>query len=104
MDNLKPFDVGDIDESLTRVVAHRGSTYLMFPFVSALEATPQFHSISLTIKGTAATLEDFSGLSALAKKSAVDNAAWFISFSTPWLIPASEVANLRTRGSLRKRQ
>jgi len=104
MDNLKPFDVVDIDESLTRVVAHGGSTYLMFPFVSALEAIPQFHSISVTIKGTAATLEDFSGLSALAKKAAVNNAAWFISFSTPWLIPASEVLNLRTRGSLRKRQ
>jgi hypothetical protein len=104
MDNLKPFDVREIDETLTRIIDHGGSTYLMFPYVSALEAMPQFHSVSVTIKGKAATVEDLSRLSELAKKSAVDNAAWFISFSTPWLIPASEVQNLRARGSLRKRE
>jgi hypothetical protein len=104
MDNLKPFDVREIDETLTRIIEHGGTTYLMFPYVSGLEAIPQFHSISVTIKGKAASVEDLSRLSELAKKSAVDSAAWFISFSTPWLIPAAEVQNLRTRGSLRKRE
>jgi hypothetical protein len=104
LDNLKPFDVRDIDESLSRVVNHGGSTYLMFPYINALEAAPQFHSISVTIKGASATVEDFARLTAMLKKAAVNNAEWFISFSTPWLIPASEVQNLRTRGSLRKRQ
>ncbi len=104
MDNLKPFDVREIDESLSRIVNHAGSTYLMFPYVNGLGAIPQFHSISVTIKGAAATVEDFSRLSALAQKTAINNAEWFISFSTPWLISASEVQNLRTRGSLRKRQ
>ncbi len=103
MDNLKPFDVRETDESLTRVVSHGGVNYLMFPYVDALGAIPQFHSISITIKGTAASVEDFSRLVALLQKPALSNAEWFISFSTPWLISASEVQNLRTRGSLRKR-
>jgi hypothetical protein len=104
MDNLKPFDVREVDESLSRVVNHGGVTYLMFPYVNALGAVPQFHSISVTIKTPAATVEDFTRLVALLQKSAVNNAEWFISFSTPWLISASDVQNLRTRGSLRKRQ
>ena len=103
MDNLKPFDVREIDETLTRVVSHGGSTYLMFPYISALATMPQFHSISISIKGPAATIEDFSKLTALVRKSAV-NSEWFINFSTPWLFPASEVPNLRNRGTLRKRQ
>jgi len=77
---------------------------LMFPYISGLEAAPQFRSISVTIKGSAATVEDFARLTALLEKAAVNDAEWFISFSTPWLIPASELQNLRTRGSLRKRQ
>jgi hypothetical protein len=104
MDNLKPFDVRDIDDSLTRIVNHGGATYLMFPFVNGLGAVPQYHSISVTITGTKATVEDFSRLNALLQKLAVNNAEWFISFSTPWLISAAEVQNLRARGSLRKRQ
>jgi hypothetical protein len=104
MDNLKPFDFDEIDESLTRVVSHGGATYLLFPYISALEAAPRFQSISVTIKGAAATVEDFARLTALLKKAAVGDAEWLISFSTPWLIPAAELQNLRTRGSLRKRQ
>ncbi len=104
MDSLKPFDVRQVDESLSRIITYGGVTYLMFPYINALGATPQFHSISVTIKGAAATVEDFSKLSALLQRAAVNNAEWFISFSTPWLISASEVQNLRTRGSLRKRQ
>ncbi len=104
MDNLKPFDIREIDESLSRVVNYAGSTYLLFPYVNGLGAIPQFHSISVTIKGAAATVEDFSRLIPLLQKAAVNNAEWFISFSTPWLISAAEVQNLRNRGSLRKRQ
>ncbi len=103
MDNLKPFDVRDIDETLTRVVNHGGNTYLMFPYISAIDAVPHFDSVSIVIAAPAATVEDFSKLSALAKKSATKG-EWFISFSTPWLVRAEDVQNLRTRGSLRKRQ
>jgi hypothetical protein len=103
MDNLKPFDVRDIDETLTRVINHGGSTYLMFPHINAIDAVPHFDSISIVIGAPAATREDFSKLSALVKKSAT-NSEWFISFSTPWLVRAEEVQNLRTRGSLRQRQ
>ncbi len=104
MDNLKPFDVREIDESLSRIVNHGGVTYLMFPYVNGLGAVPHYDSFSVTITGTTATVEDFSRLTALLQKSAVNNAEWFISFSTPWLISAAEVQNLRARGSLRKRQ
>lgn len=103
MDNLKPFDVRDIDETLTRVVNHGGNTYLMFPYISAIDAVPHFDSVSIVIAAPAATLEDFSKLSALVKKSATKG-EWFISFSTPWLVRAEEVQNLRARGSLRRRQ
>ena len=52
---------------------------------------------------SAATIEDFTKLSAAVKKSG-GGGEWLISFSTPWLVRTEEVQNLRTRGSLRKRQ
>ena len=103
MDNLKPFDLREIDETLTRVVTHGENTYLLFPYISAIEAVPHFASVSVVIAGSAATIEDLSKLSALVKKSG-SKGEWFISFSTPWLVRSEEVQNLRTRGSLRKRQ
>jgi hypothetical protein len=102
MENLKQFDPQDIDESLTRVVAHGGVFYLMFPYISALKAAPHFDSLSVTIAARAATVEDFSKLSDLVKNSG-KGGEWFISFSTPWLVRAEEVQDLRSRGSVRKR-
>jgi hypothetical protein len=103
MENLKQFDPQDIDESLARVVTHGGLFYLMFPYISALEGAPHFDSVSVTIAARAATVEDFSKLCDLVKKSG-KGAQWFISFSTPWLVRAEEVQDLRSRGSVRQRQ
>ena len=103
MENLKHFDPRDIDESLTRVVTHGGHFYLMFPYISALAAMPHFDSLSVTIAARAATLEDFAKLTALVKRSD-QGGEWFISFSTPWLVKAEQVQDLRSRGSVRKRQ
>ena len=36
MENRKPFNPMDIDESLTRLIAHGGHTYLMFPYINAI--------------------------------------------------------------------
>jgi hypothetical protein len=103
MDNLKPLDLRDIDETLTRVVTHGGNTYLMFPYISAIDPVPHFDSVGIVIAASAATVEDFTKLSELVKKSG-SGGEWLISFSTPWLLRTEEVQNLRTRGSLRKRQ
>lgn len=103
MENLKPFDPGEIDETLTRVVTHGGHVYLLFPYINGMDAAPHFQSLSITIAGPAATVQDFSRLTALGRNSG-NGGQWFISFSTPWLVRAEQVQNLRSRGSVRKRQ
>jgi hypothetical protein len=103
MDNLKPFDPADIDETLTRVVRHGGHIHLLFPYINGVNAVPHFASLSITIAGPAASVEDLAKLTALVNKSRNDG-EWVISFSTPWLVRAEEVQDLRARGSLRKRR
>src|ERR1700735_1725402 len=103
MDNLKPFDPADIDETLKRVVRHGRDVHLLFPYINGIDAVPRFASLSITIAGPSATVQDFSKLTALVDKSR-DGGEWVISFSTPWLGRAEEVHDLRTRGSLRKRR
>jgi hypothetical protein len=104
MENRKPFNPMDIDESLTRLIAHGGHTYLMFPYINAIGMTPKFNSIGFVIKGPTATIDDYTTLSTLAKQAA-DRAEWFISFNTPWLITPAEAETIRQRrfGSKPKR-
>jgi hypothetical protein len=97
MDNLKPFDPDEIDETLTRVVTHGRDTYLLFPFINATGSTPKFNSISCVIRGKAATVEEFHALSALVTQAG-ENASWAISFNTPWLLPIAQAVNLDPRG------
>jgi hypothetical protein len=96
MENRKPFNPMDIDESLTRLITHGGHIYLMFPYINAVGMTPKFSSIDFVINGPTATIEDFAALSALAKQAA-ERAAWFISFNTPWLITPAEAEAIRQR-------
>ena len=96
MENRKPFNPTDIDESLTRVITHGGHTYLMFPYINAVGMTPKFNSLSFVIAGLTATIQDYAALSALAKQAA-ERAEWFISFSTPWLITPQEADTIRQR-------
>jgi len=96
MENRKPFNPTDIDESLTRLIAHGGHTYLMFPYINATGMTPKFNSISFVLSRPTATIEDFAALSALAKEAA-ERAEWYISFNTPWLITAAEAETIRQR-------
>ncbi|MDP9090879.1 MAG: hypothetical protein M3O26_19355 [Pseudomonadota bacterium] len=94
MDSLKPFDPNDIDETLTRIVTHRGKRYLLFPFVNAIGAAPKFDSISHVIEAPSATIKDFSALSGLVRQTG-ETLGWFISFSTPWLMRLSEAEKLQ---------
>jgi hypothetical protein len=99
MENLKPFDPDDIDETLTRVVTHGRDTYLMFPYINVVDSVPKFNSISRVIAGSAATVEDFAALSALVRQAA-NRAEWFLSFNTPWLIAPSEAQSIRQRAPI----
>ena len=96
MDNLKPFDPDDIDKSLTRVVPHGRSIYLLFPYINAVHTTPRFESISCVIAGSSPTAQDFAALCALARKTA-DHAEWCISFNTPCLVSPSEAEGMGHR-------
>lgn len=102
MDSLKPFDPNDIEETLTRIVTHRGERYLLFPFINAVGTAPKFESISYVIAGPSATIEDFAALSGLALRAA-ENLGWFISFNTPWLMRLSDAENMK-RTSQRRAQ
>lgn len=98
MQNLKPFDPKDIDETLTRVVTYGRSTYLLFPYINATGNAPEFNSVSHVILGAAATLADFAALSALLVQTGEIN-AWYISFNTPWLLTRAEAENIRRQRS-----
>lgn len=97
IDDMKPFDPSEVDETLTRVVAHGGKTHLLFPYVSATGSIPEYKSIGMVIAGSAATVTDFHQLTALIRKAG-ENARWRIVFNTPWLIGLSDEAEAqRTR-------
>jgi hypothetical protein len=94
MDNLKPFDPADIDESLLRIVSHGGRRYALFPYVDATGAAPEFKSVRHLIDRDQITLNELSELSALVKRRG-ENAEWFLQFNTPWLVNRSDVENAR---------
>lgn len=89
VNDLKPFDPADVDETLTRVVMHGGKTHLLFPFVHALSNAPKYNSIGLMIAGPAATVEDFHAMTSLVKRAG-EGFLWRFVFNTPWLISRPE--------------
>jgi hypothetical protein len=103
MENLKPFDPADIDETLTRVVSRGGHTYLLFPYIEATGAAPKFNSVGRVITGSTATIADFAALSTQVKQAA-KQAQWFLSFNTPWLVGASEAQEIAQRPSVPRGQ
>jgi hypothetical protein len=99
MENLKPFDPAEIDETLTRVVSSAGHTYLLFPYIEATGAVPKFNSVGRVITGAAATIADFAALSTQVNEAA-KQARWFISFNTPWLMGLSKAQEIAQRPSV----
>lgn len=96
MNNLKPFDPKDIDDSLIRIAAHGRSTHMMFPYINATGSAPKFESINCVINGPKATAADFAALAKLVKESR-NQGEWYISFNTPWLITHSDADSTRQR-------
>ncbi len=89
MSDSKPFDPADIDETLTRVVAHGGRTHLLFPFINGVAAEPKYNSIGMAISGSTATVQDFHALALLVKRAGA-GAVWRIVFNTAWLVRPTE--------------
>lgn len=102
MDNLKPFDPQDIDASLIRLVSLGAKRYALFPFVDATGAVPEFRSVCLPIQQSNITATELAELAALAKRRG-ENAAWFIQFSTPWLVGKAEADGAGQRSQVEKR-
>lgn len=98
INDLKPFDPSEVDETLTRVVAHGGNTYLLFPYVNATGAEPEYNSVGMAIAGSAATVQDFNEMTALLVKAG-QGALWRIVFNTPWLISIAEEASAPQRAA-----
>jgi len=100
LNDMKPFNPADIDETLTRVVVHGAKTHLLFPYVDGLGAEPRYHSIGMVIAGSSATIQDFQELTLRVQKAG-GGAAWRIVFNTPWLVaPSGETRSAeRTRRS-----
>ena len=101
MGNFKPFDPEEIDETLTRVLTHGGATHLLFPYLSAIGPVPKFSSVGKVIRGPGATLKDLHDLSSLVRQAGA-NAAWFISFNTPWLMHAADAEKMTQIGSIER--
>ena len=101
MGNFKAFDPADIDETLTRVITHGGATYLMFPYIHAIGPIPRFSSIGYVIRGPAPTVQDIQALSSLINKAG-QNAEWFMSFNTPWLMHPAEAEKAKQLGSVQR--
>lgn len=89
MSDSKGFDPADIDETLTRVVAHGGKTHLLFPYVNGITSEPKYSSIGMVITGSAATVQDFQVLTSMVRRAG-EGAVWRIVFNTPWLVRPAE--------------
>ena len=89
MSDSKAFDPADIDETLTRVVAHGAKTHLLFLYINGVNAEPKYSSIGMVIGGSSATVQDFHTLTQMIKRAGA-GAVWRIVFNTPWLVRPSE--------------
>lgn len=99
MRDFKPFDPDDVDQSLVRVVTYGGKHYVLFPYIDAVGPVPKFNSVAQVIAGPAATTGDLKALSLLVRQAG-ENAAWFISFTTPWRVRPSEGDSIKQRKAI----
>jgi hypothetical protein len=102
VENLKPFDPRDLDESLVRLVSFGEKRYALFPFVDATGTQPEFRSVCLMIQNSNITAGELADLAAHAKRRG-ENAAWFIQFSTPWLVAKADADGATQRSRAEKR-
>ncbi len=103
MDNLKPFDPDDIEESLLRLVAYDGRHYALFPYIDVTGSAPEYKSVRHPIARESISAAELGALSAQVKQLGKD-AEWHISFSTPWRIKPSDGEAIRQRSHNRARK
>jgi hypothetical protein len=89
MNNLKPFSPEDIDESLVKLVAFADKRFLLFPFIDATGAAPEYRSLGYPTDHNAIRVEDLTEMTSRMKRRA-EGAVWYILFSTPWLLRTSD--------------
>jgi hypothetical protein len=89
MNNLKPFSPEDIDESLVKLVVFADKRFMLFPFIDATGAVPEFRSLGYPTEHNAIRVEDLTEMTSRMKRRA-EGAVWHILFSTPWLVRHSD--------------
>lgn len=102
MNNLKAFNPDDIDESLVKLVAFADKRFLLFPYIDATGAAPEYRSLGYATEHNTIRLEDLTEMTVRMKRRA-DGAVWYILFSTPWLLrhADADAAQKRSPGSQR---
>ena len=102
MNNIKLFNPEDIDESLVKLVAFADKGFLLFPFIDATGAAPEYRSLGYPTEHNTIRVEDLAEMTARMKRRAED-AVWYILFSTPWLLrhADADAAQKRSPGSQR---
>lgn len=70
MNNLKPFNPEDIDESLVKLVAFADKRFLLFPFIDATGATPEYRSLGYITDHNSIRVEDLAEITARMKRRA----------------------------------
>ena len=102
MNNLKIFNPEDIDESLVKLVVFADKRFLLFPFIDATGATPEYRSLGYPTEHNTIRVEDLTEMTARMKRRA-EGAVWYILFSTPWLLrhADADAAQKRSPGSQR---
>lgn len=102
MNNVKIFNPEDIDESLVKLVAFADKRFLLFPFIDATGAAPEYRSLGYPTEHNTIRIEDLTEMAARMKRRA-EAAVWYILFSTPWLLrhADADAAQKRSPGSQR---
>ena len=102
MNNLKLFNPDDIDESLVKLVAFAEKRFLLFPFIDATGAAPEYRSLGYATEHSNIRVEDLAELTARMKRRA-EGAVWYMLFNTPWLLrhADADAAQKRSPGAQR---
>ena len=101
MSSFKPLRPEDIDETLVKLIEFSNQRYVLLPFVDATGTAPEFRSLGHPTHHPAVRVQDLDALST-AMRGREQGAAWFILFSTPWLLRQSDGDAIRKTAGPRR--